>query len=182
MSGDIFTTLSEKSADTKTEDTKYKFGRVNIYDGLKRCSYEGDCKWRHSLKNKESLCSICKYKIQLDIPALLDEKIEKKFGKNEKSKNKEIKIKKYVKKIWLNPKDSASTGSIVVFDGPYKYKSDMEEIRDSFVEIKDCSNGIRLHRTFEDSEQNFINKVKILRDVLTDFIKHLNSIKKEKEF
>jgi len=86
MSGDVFTTLSEKSANIKTEDTEYKFGRVNIYDSLKRCSYEGDCKWRHSLKNKESLCSICKYKAQLDIPDLLDKKIEEKFGKKCKIK------------------------------------------------------------------------------------------------
>jgi len=90
-------------------------------------------------------------------------------------------MKKYVKKVWLNRPESASTGSVVVFDGPYKYKDDMNEIRDSFVEVKDCQQGIRLHRTYEDSEQDFIDKVEILRNVLTDFIKHLKSMTKQVE-
>lgn len=87
------------------------------------------------------------------------------------------KITRYVKKVWLNPKNSASTGSICVFDGPYKYKSDMEEVRDSFIEIKDCNNGIRLHKTFEDTEQDFINKVELLKSVLDAFLTHLKEVK-----
>ena len=77
MSGDVFSTLS---ADSDTEDFKTKYGRVNVYDDLKKCSYEGDCKWRHSLKNKEALCSICQHQILHDIPSLLDEGLFKKFG------------------------------------------------------------------------------------------------------
>lgn len=87
-------------------------------------------------------------------------------------------MNKYIKKVWLNPEESASTGSICVFDGPYKYKTDMEVKRDSFVEVKDCTNGIRLHRTFEDTEQNFINKVETLKDVLNEFLTHLKMKKK----
>ena len=77
MSGDVFSTLS---ADIDTEDIKTKFGRVNIYDDLKKCSYTGECKWRHSLKEKNALCNICKHQILYDIPALLDEKLYEKFG------------------------------------------------------------------------------------------------------
>ena len=77
MSGDMFTTLS---ADADTEDTKHKFGRVNIYDNLEKCSYKGDCKWRHSLKNKGAMCNICKHKILHDIPDLLNEALFEKFG------------------------------------------------------------------------------------------------------
>ena len=86
-------------------------------------------------------------------------------------------MNKYIKKVWLNPMDSASTGSVAVFDGPYKYKADMKAKRDSFVEIKDCTCGIRLHRTYEDTEQDFINKVELLRNVLDDFLIHLKNEK-----
>jgi hypothetical protein len=86
-------------------------------------------------------------------------------------------MKKYVQKVWLNSTESASTGSVSVYDGPLKYKDGMEEVRDSFIEVKDCHNGIRLHRTYEDSEQDFINKAIKLRDVLSDFIAHLHAVK-----
>jgi len=84
-------------------------------------------------------------------------------------------MEKYVKKVWLNNEESASTGSICVFDGPYQYKSSVEPTRDSFVEVKDCHGGVRLHRCYEDSEQDFLLKVEKLRDTLIDFAAHLRA-------
>lgn len=86
MSGDMFSTLSE-NVDNCTEDIKYKFGRVNIYNTLEKCSYTEDCKWKHSIENKNSLCNICIHKKLFDIPMLINKKLEEKFGIN-----KEIKI------------------------------------------------------------------------------------------
>jgi hypothetical protein len=90
-------------------------------------------------------------------------------------------MNKYVKKVWLNPEESSSTGSVVVFDGPFKYKDDMDTLRDTFVEIKDCNCGIRLHRTYADTEQEFIDKVETLKNVLVDFLIHLNMKQEEEE-
>ena len=84
---------------------------------------------------------------------------------------------KYVKKVWLNPDESASTGSVCVFDGILQYKSTEPGIRSSFIDIKDCVRSIHLHRAYEDTEQDFINKVESLRDVLNGFIEHLKSVK-----
>ena len=72
MSGDMFSTMSNEN--TK----KVKFMRVDILDDLPKCSFIGDCKWRYSLTNKETLCNMCEHKIFYDIPTLLNDKLASK--------------------------------------------------------------------------------------------------------
>ena len=84
----------------------------------------------------------------------------------------------YSKRVWLNPEDTSSTGSVVVFDGESQH-SDINDntkaINMSFVQISDCHQSIRLHKCDLDTEEDFLNKVLLLRDTLSDFVAYLQS-------
>lgn len=77
----------------------------------------------------------------------------------------------YNNRVWLNSENSASTGSVVCFDGILDSWEGM--YRSMFVEISDCRNKIRLHNSYSDTKEEFIIKLENLQDILTDFIKHL---------
>ena len=47
--------------------------------------------------------------------------------------------------------------------------------RNIFVSISDCYNSARLHMTEDDSVEDFVEKITLLRDELTNFINHLNT-------
>lgn len=80
----------------------------------------------------------------------------------------------YNKRTWLNKDDSPSIGSIVAFDGEVKY-SDMTE-RTTFLAISDCSKTIKLIKNTENFE-DFIEKIKLLKKEIEQFINHLEKTK-----
>lgn len=88
----------------------------------------------------------------------------------------------YTKRKWLNNNKSASTGSIVVFDGDMTWRKGENIERFTFVEFADCHGKIRLHCAEEDTIEEFIEKVKMISNVMNDFVKHLEStlIKEDK--
>lgn len=78
----------------------------------------------------------------------------------------------YNKRTWLNKETSDSTGSVVAFDGritDYKGK----DYQSTFLEIADCNNKIRLHITSDDTVQDFIDKLTLLKTNIEEFIDHL---------
>lgn len=78
----------------------------------------------------------------------------------------------YNRRTWLNPITSDSTGSVVAFDGTvidFKGKS----YPSTFMEIADCTRKIRLHQTSDDTREDFIGKIRLLKNELDLFIKHL---------
>lgn len=77
----------------------------------------------------------------------------------------------YNSRAWLNGPGSPSTGNVVCFDGETAY--DNGPFRNLFISISDCHNSARLHKTFDESVENFINKLKILRSEIDNFITHL---------
>lgn len=79
---------------------------------------------------------------------------------------------RYNKRQWLNSEDSPSTGNIVCFDGDTTHNGNVA--RNIFVSISDCYNSARLHMTEDDSVGDFVEKITLLRDELTNFINHLN--------
>ena len=79
---------------------------------------------------------------------------------------------RYNKRQWLNSEYSSSTGNIVCFDGDTTHNGIVA--RNIFVSISDCYNSARLHMTEDDSVEDFVKKITLLRDELTDFINHLN--------
>ena len=80
----------------------------------------------------------------------------------------------YSKRVWLNPNHKDSTSSIVCFNGMVK---DFEGklYPSTFVEIADCHHKIHLHQTSDDTREEFITKLQLLRDELNLFIDDLNN-------
>ena len=79
----------------------------------------------------------------------------------------------YNTRAWLNHIKSDSTSSVVAFDGKVMYKNELVE--DRFLEIGDCRNKIRLHQTDDDTKEDFINKMKLLKSEIELFITHLEN-------
>jgi len=79
----------------------------------------------------------------------------------------------YVKRVWLNPSDSDSTGSVVAFNGTVSSEGTSGPVDWSFLEISDCKSKIRLHKTHDDTNSDFINKLKLLSSTINDFVEHL---------
>lgn len=77
----------------------------------------------------------------------------------------------YNKRVWLNKSNSPSTGSVVCFCGDILYKG--ENLNQSFLQISDCDRAIRIHKIEGDSDQDFIDKLELLNDTISDFIKEL---------
>lgn len=73
----------------------------------------------------------------------------------------------YNKRAWLNPEDSPSTGSIVCYDGI------VEGEKRSYIEIGDCYGKIKLHKAEYDTPEDFVRKLIVMRENLSNFIDHL---------
>ena len=74
----------------------------------------------------------------------------------------------FSRRIWLNKEDSASTGSAVAFSGTCKWRNEPEETV-TFLEIADCHCKVRLHKTYADSNKDFIEKMRKLSQLASDF-------------
>jgi hypothetical protein len=70
----------------------------------------------------------------------------------------------YVRRHWLNHKESPSTGSVVVYHGPGRW----EDV-DTFIEIADCHSKVQLHLTKLDTTKDFILKLRLLAKTANDF-------------
>lgn len=81
----------------------------------------------------------------------------------------------YNKRTWLNKESSPSTGNVVAFDGLTTWKG--EKIRNTFLSVSDCYSTIRLHPTDDENIDDFIDKMKLLRDDIDSFISYLENNK-----
>lgn len=79
----------------------------------------------------------------------------------------------YNKRVWLNKDNSSSTGNVVAFDGEVTWKD--EKIRSVFLSVSDCSVSARLHKTDDDTIDDFIDKMKLLKNEIELFINHLEA-------
>jgi hypothetical protein len=80
---------------------------------------------------------------------------------------------RYNSRVWLNALNSDSTGSVVAFDGMVTDLDTKNEYTQRFLEIADCRNKVRLHKTSDDNDEHFIQKMKLLRYEIDLFINHL---------
>jgi hypothetical protein len=79
----------------------------------------------------------------------------------------------YNKRVWLNKDDSSSTGNVVAFDGEVTWRD--EKIRSVFLSVSDCNVSARLHKTEDDSVEDFIDKMKMLKSEIELFIDYLET-------
>jgi hypothetical protein len=82
----------------------------------------------------------------------------------------------YIKRTWLNSSDSDSTGSIVAFDGKVTDLDSNNKYTQRFLEIADCRNKVRLHKTSDDTDESFLIKMKLLKNEIEQFINHLETL------
>lgn len=82
----------------------------------------------------------------------------------------------FKKQVWLNKENSPSTDNMVAYDGISTYKG--ETYRNTFLSISDCYNSARLHKTDNDTIDDFIGKMRLLRDNIAEFIMYLEKNKK----
>lgn len=80
----------------------------------------------------------------------------------------------YNRRTWLNKPDSPSTGSVVAFEGDVLWKG--KKIQSAFLSVSDCNVSARLHKTDEDTLEDFIDKMKLLRSEIDLFINYLENI------
>ena len=80
-------------------------------------------------------------------------------------------IEPYNKRTWLNKESSPSMGNVICFDGCTTWHG--EKMRNTFLQISDCSWSIRLHKTEDDSITDFVDKLKLLNKEISSFITHL---------
>jgi len=84
-------------------------------------------------------------------------------------------IKTYCKKVWIDKPDSPSTDSIVVFDGKMQWREEFPSKRESWIEIEGGDSKIRLCKGCEDTNEDYLQKIKTIRDTLNEYILHLMS-------
>lgn len=66
------------------------------------------------------------------------------------------------------------TGSIVCFDGSVM-DFEGKEYPETFVEIADCHRKVRIHKTSDSANEEFLFKLRNLRNEITKFITHLEN-------
>ncbi|MDR1343890.1 MAG: hypothetical protein LBJ39_00920 [Tannerellaceae bacterium] len=84
----------------------------------------------------------------------------------------------YNKRVWLNKDDSPSTGNVVAFDGEVTWRD--EKIRDVFLSVSDCNVSARLHKSDDDTIEDFIDKMELLKTEIGLFIDYLKQQKEAK--
>jgi hypothetical protein len=82
----------------------------------------------------------------------------------------------YSKRVWLNKDGSPSTGSVVAFYGETTWRKEKDV--STFLEVADCHDKIRLHRTHDDSMEDFVKKLRLLATTANDFATFLESEEK----
>ena len=81
----------------------------------------------------------------------------------------------YNKRTFLNKNTSPSTGNIACFNGATIWKS--KKYRNTFISISDCNCSVRLHKIEDDTMEDFIDKLKLLKNEISDFIDYLEKEK-----
>jgi hypothetical protein len=80
----------------------------------------------------------------------------------------------YCKKEFLTPENEESTSSVVSWARPVQWKPEQDGKEDLyFLEISSCHERARLHKTYEMTEQDWIDQVKKLRNHINEYLAYL---------
>jgi hypothetical protein len=84
-------------------------------------------------------------------------------------------MKSYSKRTWLNDPEKESTGSVVCFSGLSSWigAGNTKPPWTRFIEIADCRRKITLHQSDTDSDKEYIEKIEILLEEITQYLGHL---------
>lgn len=85
----------------------------------------------------------------------------------------------YHKREWLNDKGIYATSTITAFHGTSVFlgeNNNRTEFEDKKLSIHDCQNSIRLHQMANESDQQYINKIRKVANVCNDFADYLQTL------
>lgn len=82
---------------------------------------------------------------------------------------------KWCKKEFLTNNDEPSTSTVVSFYGDVKWSKDVEGGNVSFLEISSCHERARLHRTYEMSEEEWVDQVRNLHRHVGEYLEFLSA-------
>jgi len=77
----------------------------------------------------------------------------------------------YNKRVWLNPESCSYTGSLIAYHERYENWRSKEDYM--YLEIADCRHKISLHCADHETKDDFLVKMKLIRDELNSFIDRL---------
>jgi hypothetical protein len=77
----------------------------------------------------------------------------------------------YNKRTWLNPEYSYASSYIAAFDGDILHRDKYNSL--TCLTIGDCNSTITLNKNEGDTMEDFINKMKILKNDIEFFIEYL---------
>lgn len=81
----------------------------------------------------------------------------------------------YCKKEFLTDENEQSTSSVVSFSGMVQWGRNDKPEELHFLEVSNCHEKARLHRTFEMTKEDWITQVKRLRDHINLYLDFLEA-------
>ena len=88
-----------------------------------------------------------------------------------------VKMESYHKREWLNPEGFFATSQITAFHGNRPYKEDSSsDLKDNVMTeliISDCHNTIYIHRAACETSDMYIEKLRLIARVCSEFADYL---------
>ena len=78
----------------------------------------------------------------------------------------------YNKRTWLNPETSYASSNVVAFDGDVMHRSGKSRV--TYLAVSDCNVSISLSKNDGDTDDDFIDKMRLLKNEIEEFIKYLD--------
>lgn len=85
----------------------------------------------------------------------------------------------YHKREWLNKEGVYATSTITAFHGMSAFFGEdnkRTDFEDKKLSIHDCQNSIRLHQMADESNQEYIEKIRRVSKVCAEFADYLDSL------
>lgn len=81
-------------------------------------------------------------------------------------------MKNFKLQEFLNPDDHPSSGFVVCYHGKSPWTK-LKKRKYTYLRIGDCHQTVNLHKTDQDSTEDFIKKLKLLVSTINKFIAYL---------
>jgi hypothetical protein len=88
-------------------------------------------------------------------------------------------LENYHVREWLNREGIYASSTITAFHGTNSYhndKNDLVEFEDKKLTLHDCQYSIRIHQMADQTDQEYINKIRLIAKVCNDFADHLEGV------
>lgn len=74
----------------------------------------------------------------------------------------------YNSRVWLNPESDYASGAVICYAGILD--NDSEYL---YLELQDCNKKVRLHKTAYESKEDYLKKIKLLKEEIDKYLNFL---------